>query len=43
MNMKLVELLMAYGGQALVWYLMYVVVGSCAFGAYVWRSTHFSH
>ncbi|BEV15461.1 hypothetical protein HBDW_22490 [Herbaspirillum sp. DW155] len=41
--MKLVELLMAYGSQALVWYAMYVIVGSCAFGAYVWRRTHLGH
>ncbi|QDD64723.1 hypothetical protein EJD96_11365 [Herbaspirillum seropedicae] len=42
-SMKFIELLMAYGGQALVWYAMYVLVGSCAFGAYVWRRTGVGH
>ncbi|HZG18818.1 MAG TPA: hypothetical protein VE092_02290 [Herbaspirillum sp.] len=41
--MNLMEMLMAYGGQALVWYALYVAVGSCAFAAYVWRRTHFGH
>ncbi len=41
--MNLMEMLMAYGGQMLAWYALYVVIGSCAFGAYVWRRTHFRH
>lgn len=40
--MKIIELLMGYGVQALLWYALYVVIGSCAFGAYVWRRTGYS-
>ncbi|EJN06640.1 hypothetical protein [Herbaspirillum sp. YR522] len=42
--MNLIELIMSYGAQALIWYVAYVLIGSFAFGAYVWRSTSsFSH
>lgn len=37
--MRIIDLLMGYGVQALLWYALYVVVGGCAFGAYVWRRT----
>ncbi len=41
--MKFIELLLAYGGQALAWYALYVIVGSFAFGAYVWRRASPGH
>nr|WP_255562915.1 hypothetical protein [Herbaspirillum sp. ASV7] len=41
--MKFIEWLLAYGGQALAWYALYVIVGSFAFGAYVWRRASPGH
>ncbi|WDZ98317.1 hypothetical protein Herbaro_11155 [Herbaspirillum sp. WKF16] len=40
--MRIIDLFMGYGVQALLWYALYVFVGSCAFGAYVWRRTGLS-
>lgn len=37
--MKIIELLTSYATQALSWYAWYVLIGSCAFGAYIWRRT----
>ncbi|MFJ3046675.1 hypothetical protein ACIPEN_12670 [Herbaspirillum chlorophenolicum] len=41
--MKIIDLLMSYGVQVLLWYALYVLIASCAFGAYVWRRTGLSH
>lgn len=42
--MQIIELIMSYGAQALLWYIAYVLIGSFAFGAYVWRrTTGFGH
>ena len=37
--MNIFDFILSYGMEALLWYTAYVLIGSCVFGAYIWRRT----